>query len=123
MYVRNIDWPLPCRDLIGIRLQVINIPTVRYVKSGISEVKTIEKDTEEQEKIDKIVNNTKNALSDIGEKGEAYGDDKEEKKVEEEVAENICQKTVTLNATTGEKSESGGGVNCTSTVTTFIEYK
>jgi len=46
MYVRNIDWPLPCRDLIGIRLQVVNIPIVRYVKSGISEVKTIEKDTE-----------------------------------------------------------------------------
>jgi hypothetical protein len=46
MYVRNIDWPKPCRELIGVRLQVVNIPIVRYVKSGISEVKTIEKDKE-----------------------------------------------------------------------------
>jgi hypothetical protein len=46
MYVRNIDWPLPCRELIGIRLQVVNIPIVRYVKSGISNVTTIEQDSE-----------------------------------------------------------------------------
>lgn len=30
MYVRNIDWPEPCREKIGIRLQVVNIPIVRY---------------------------------------------------------------------------------------------
>lgn len=28
-----------------------------------------------------------------------------------------------IDPTTGEKKESGGGTNCTSTVTTFIEYK
>ena len=68
MYVRNIDWPKPCRDLIGIRLQVINIPIVRYVKSGISEVKTVEKDTKEQEKINKIqgLNNTYYAGAHLG---------------------------------------------------------
>lgn len=44
MYVRNIDWPEPCRALIGFRLQVVNIPVVRYVTSGISNVTTIETD-------------------------------------------------------------------------------
>jgi len=126
MYVRNIDWPKPCRDLIGIRLQVINIPIVRYVKSGISEVKTVEKDTKEQEKINKIVKDTDIALNEVGEKGDNFGkdDEKEQKKVEEEVAEKVCKMTVEIDPTTGEKRETGvDQVNCTSTITTFIEYK
>lgn len=27
-FVRNKDWPTPCRDKIGLRLQVINVPVV-----------------------------------------------------------------------------------------------
>jgi hypothetical protein len=63
MYVRNIDWPKPCRELIGIRLQVVNIPIVRYVKSGITNVTTIETDSKEQQKIDGIVEKTETALN------------------------------------------------------------
>lgn len=40
MYVRNIDWPGPCREKIGIRLEVVNIPVVRY-RSNIT---TVEQD-------------------------------------------------------------------------------
>ena len=31
MFVRNIDWPEPCREKIGFRQQVVTIPIVRYV--------------------------------------------------------------------------------------------
>ena len=43
MYVRNIDWPEPCREKIGIRLQVVNVPIIRYI-SNIQNVTTVEDD-------------------------------------------------------------------------------
>lgn len=43
MYVRNIDWPEPCREKIGIRLQVVNVPIIRYI-SNIKNVTTVEDD-------------------------------------------------------------------------------
>jgi hypothetical protein len=42
---------------------VVNIPIVRYVKSGITNVTTIEEDTKEQKKIDGIVEKTETALN------------------------------------------------------------
>jgi hypothetical protein len=41
MYVRNIDWPAPCREKIGIRLEVVNIPIVRY-RNNITTVENLD---------------------------------------------------------------------------------
>lgn len=41
MYVRNVDWPAPCREKIGIRLEVKNIPIIRQVN-----VSTVDSDVE-----------------------------------------------------------------------------
>jgi len=31
MFVRNMDWPKECGEKIGIRLEVVTIPVVRYI--------------------------------------------------------------------------------------------
>ena len=31
MFVRNMDWPKDCGEKIGIRLEVVTIPVVKYI--------------------------------------------------------------------------------------------
>ena len=96
--MRNIDWPEPCREKIGIRLEVVNIPIVRY-KSNIAAIE----------------NNFMNA---VPEGAEATKGSTKPVATNKTVAAGADEAAVNYDCDYTNETE-----NCTSTVTTYIEYQ
>lgn len=99
LYVRNTDWPDKCRDKIGLRLQIVNVPVVRYLE----DISTIEKN--------------------IASAAPVLDEDTEELSTPQNTTSNetaSSNKTASSNSTVCDPRVT---TNCTTTKSTYIEYQ
>lgn len=102
MFVRNIDWPGPCREKIGIRLEVKTIPVIRYV--NLSDSNTTTSDVAQLD----FVGVPKGRKLEFETDNPNDGDDSDGDSSSNNTTTNAC----------GPEDK-----NCTTTVSTIIEYK